>query len=53
MSFFVDISQHVIETSALALVNGQLWDMHRPLEGDCELQFLNFHMRDPYQVTQQ
>ena len=32
--------------SALALVNGEPWDMHRPLERDCELQFLHFQDED-------
>jgi len=33
--------------SALALVNGQPWDMHRPLTEDCQLQFLHFKDEDP------
>ncbi|XP_059148840.1 large ribosomal subunit protein mL39-like [Physella acuta] len=33
--------------SALALVNGEPWDMHRPLESDCELKFLHFEDEDP------
>ncbi|CAL1526483.1 unnamed protein product [Lymnaea stagnalis] len=33
--------------SALALVNGQPWDMHRPLETDCEIKFLHFEEEDP------
>ncbi|RUS83914.1 hypothetical protein EGW08_008328 [Elysia chlorotica] len=32
--------------SALALVNGEPWDMHRPLERDCDLQFLHFQDED-------
>lgn len=35
--------------SVLALVDGvKLWDMHRPLESDCEIQLLHFHDSDPY-----
>ena len=33
--------------SVLALVNGQPWDMHKPLTEDCELQFLHFKDEDP------
>ena len=33
--------------SVLALVNGQPWDMHKPLVEDCELQFLHFKDEDP------
>ncbi len=32
----------------LALVNGEPWDMHRPLEDDCELKFLHFKDEDPH-----
>lgn len=34
--------------SVLALVNGQPWDMHRPLTEACELSFLHFKDEDPY-----
>jgi len=33
--------------SVLALVNGQPWDMHKPLTEDCELRFLHFKDEDP------
>ncbi len=33
--------------SVVALVNGRPWDMHAPLEEDCELQFLHFKDEDP------
>ena len=32
--------------SVLASVNGQIWDMHRPLTADCELKFLHFKDED-------
>jgi len=32
--------------SVVAEVNGQLWDMHRPLEYDCTLRFLHMKMKD-------
>ncbi|XP_048772766.2 39S ribosomal protein L39, mitochondrial-like isoform X2 [Ostrea edulis] len=33
--------------AALAVVNGEVWDMHRPLESECSLQFLKFRDNDP------
>ncbi|XP_015928160.1 large ribosomal subunit protein mL39 [Parasteatoda tepidariorum] len=40
-------AQHIHESlcqrSVLAEVNGELWDMHRPLTDNCELRFLNFN----------
>ena len=33
--------------SVLALVNGQPWDMHKPLIEDCELRFLHCKDEDP------
>ncbi|KAH9494595.1 54S ribosomal protein L39, mitochondrial [Bulinus truncatus] len=41
----------LMNRSALALVNGELWDMHRPLETDCELEFLHFEDEDPRTVN--
>jgi large subunit ribosomal protein L39 len=47
-----DISETKCKTSVVALVdNKQLWDMHRPLEGSCTLQLLNFRMTDPSAVN--
>uniref|UniRef100_A0A2C9K1E7 TGS domain-containing protein n=1 Tax=Biomphalaria glabrata TaxID=6526 RepID=A0A2C9K1E7_BIOGL len=40
-----------MDRSALALVNGEPWDMHRPLEDDCELQFVHFEEEDPRTVN--
>jgi len=45
------ISEMLIQRSALALVNGQLWDMHRPLEEDCTVELLHFHSDDPFHVN--
>ncbi|XP_011699390.1 PREDICTED: 39S ribosomal protein L39, mitochondrial [Wasmannia auropunctata] len=39
------ISEDVAKTSAIALVDGQVWDMHRPFTGDCELQLVT--MQNP------
>ena len=30
----------------IARVNGALWDMGRPLEGDCQLELLGFDTKD-------
>jgi len=50
-----NVCQHLSETlmdqSALALVNDQLWDMHRPLEEDCTVQMLHFHVEKPFHVN--
>ncbi|GFO33653.1 39S ribosomal protein l39, mitochondrial-like [Plakobranchus ocellatus] len=40
------IHELLMNRSALALVNGEPWDMHRPLERDCELRFLHFQDED-------
>lgn len=37
--------------AALALVNGEVWDMHRPLESDCSLEFLKFRDSEPAQLN--
>ncbi|XP_064106724.1 large ribosomal subunit protein mL39-like [Macrobrachium nipponense] len=45
------IGQAIMDRSVLAEVNGQVWDMHRPLEEDCTLSFLHFRQPDPYYVN--
>ena len=47
----LDLSGMLIDRSALASVNGQLWDMHRPLEENCTVELLHFHMEDPFHVN--
>lgn len=43
------MSEMLCNRSVLALVDGvKLWDMHRPLESDCEIQLLHFLDSDPY-----
>jgi len=51
-----DCSRHIgkmiSDRAVVADVDGQLWDMHRPLEGDVQsLQFLHFKEWDPYYVN--
>lgn len=36
------ISQGLAEATIVAKVNGDVWDLDRPLEGDCSLQLLKF-----------
>ncbi|XP_012283942.1 39S ribosomal protein L39, mitochondrial isoform X2 [Orussus abietinus] len=43
------ISEGTANVSALASVDGHLWDMHRPLISDCELQLL--HLKSPENVA--
>jgi len=45
------ISEHVARSAALALVDGKAWDMHRPLNGNCQLKFLYFTDPDPSLVN--
>lgn len=37
----LDLSESVVKRSVLAEVNGEVWDMHRPLPSDCTLKLLN------------
>ncbi|VDO94191.1 unnamed protein product, partial [Soboliphyme baturini] len=50
-----DCAKHINEqfmiSAALALVDGKLWDMHRPLVSDCSLKFLYFTDENPYFVN--
>jgi len=41
----------LIDRSALALVNDQLWDLNRPLVEDCTLKLLHFHDEKPFHVN--
>lgn len=46
----LDISEMLVNRSGLALIDDtHLWDMHRPLESDCEITFLHAqYLPDPY-----
>lgn len=35
-------SQGLASNAVIAKVNGELWDLDRPLEGDCTLELLTF-----------
>ena len=45
------ISEDLVERSALAVVNGELWDMGRPLEDDCTVELMHFHVEEPKHVN--
>jgi large subunit ribosomal protein L39 len=40
-----------MKRSALAFVNGEPWDIHRPLTEDCELEFVHFKDENPIHVN--
>lgn len=50
-SLYVDMKSNIKTLAALALVNGEVWDMHRPLESDCSLEFLKFRDSEPAQLN--
>lgn len=41
-----EISKSLASNALIAKVDGALWDMHRPLEGDCELKLFTFDSDD-------
>ncbi|XP_033002759.1 39S ribosomal protein L39, mitochondrial isoform X2 [Lacerta agilis] len=45
------LSEWHSKRSVLALVDGQIWDMYRPLTHSCEIQFLTFKSEDPEEVN--
>lgn len=45
------MTEHISKQAALALVNGKLWDMNRPLTENCSLSFLHFREDDPRAVN--
>lgn len=46
------MSEMISNRSALAKVNDQIWDMHRPLEEDSQLRFLHFKAIEPLELNQ-
>uniref|UniRef100_A0A182XNS7 threonine--tRNA ligase n=1 Tax=Anopheles quadriannulatus TaxID=34691 RepID=A0A182XNS7_ANOQN len=44
------ISQGLADNTVIARVNNELWDLDRPLEGDCKLQLLKFDDPDAQAV---
>ena len=51
----LDCARHLSELhtvrSVIARVDGQIWDMHRPLENDCTLMFHHFKDEDSHEVN--
>lgn len=45
------MSELFSKRSVMAKVDDLLWDMHRPLENDCELRFLHFKDTNPRDVN--
>ncbi|XP_032909297.1 39S ribosomal protein L39, mitochondrial [Catharus ustulatus] len=45
------LSEWHCKNSVLALVDGEIWDMYRPLTKSCEIQFLTFKDEDPEEVN--
>ncbi|KAM9766213.1 threonine--tRNA ligase 1, cytoplasmic [Menidia menidia] len=45
-----DISQGLADNAVISRVNGELWDLDRPLERDCSLQILRFDNEDAQSV---
>ncbi|KAK6644488.1 hypothetical protein RUM43_000755 [Polyplax serrata] len=46
------ISEGLCQQAALALINDKiLWDMHRPLPGNCNVKFLTFKDDNPYNLN--
>lgn len=43
-----DMGELLVNQSVIALVNGEAWDMHRPLVDDCELRFQHFRDENPH-----
>ena len=45
------ISEDLVERSALATVNGEPWDMGRPLEDDCTVELMHFFIDEPFNLN--
>ncbi|MEQ2302478.1 Threonine--tRNA ligase 2, cytoplasmic [Ameca splendens] len=45
-----DISQSLADSAVISRVNGELWDLDRPLEQDCSLEILRFDNEDAQAV---
>lgn len=52
MSCLSDLTEWHVKSSALALVDGQPWHMHRPLTHSCDLTLLTFKDNDPQIANQ-
>lgn len=50
MDIALGISKSLAERTVIAKVNGELWDLERPLEGSCNLELLDFEHPDGKKV---
>lgn len=50
--FSPDLTEYHVTNSALALVDGELWPLHRPLTHSCSLSLLTFKDSDPTVVNE-
>lgn len=46
-----DLTEWHVNSSALALVDGEPWPMHQPLSHSCSLSLLHFKMEEPHDVN--
>ncbi len=49
-NIFLDLGETLMKQSVVAEVNGELWDMHRPLQENCSLKFFQVKTSDPQQA---
>lgn len=49
--FCRSLSQGLADNAVISRVNGQLWDLDRPLEQDCSLEILRFDDEDAQAVS--
>ncbi|XP_038657320.1 39S ribosomal protein L39, mitochondrial isoform X1 [Scyliorhinus canicula] len=45
------MSEWCVKRSILALVDGEIWDMYKPLNKSCDIQFLTFKDENPEEVN--
>lgn len=48
---FLSTSQGLADNTVIAKVNNDVWDLDRPLEGDCSLQLLKFDDEEAQAVS--
>lgn len=49
-SFLRDVPKDVSANVVIAKVDGELWDLNRPLEGDCNVTLISFHSPEGREV---
>lgn len=51
MDVLKEYAKDLLKTAVVAKVNGDVWDLFRPLEGDCSLQVCSFEDEDGKHVS--